>query len=308
MHKIHTFGCSFTQYSYPTWADFIQMHYTDIEVINQALPGYGNDIIKKQLNLLDKSEHVLIMFTGCGRESNFFDYNFCKTIDLHDENFKTYTPFTFEDLDGYFLPIKKYFTIENKVESFTNIIWKNLETILDCQNILLSKKIPFTTMAWADLTSASMLTKKLNDTQYYKEVFKTKNPKHDGITNNKYSQTVIESIEKNNWIQDVKTGLFERHWQDKNLVLKQPNHDAHPTSLGHYFYFIENIKPILDQKFENKQNESFLLNSTHDLVNYLYEMSDQLYKESVPSHEKNGWNQSLAQRKNNLIKNFYNYG
>ena len=47
---ILTSGCSFTQYSYPTWADFIAMHY-DVDVINHALPGYGNDIIKKKLCL-----------------------------------------------------------------------------------------------------------------------------------------------------------------------------------------------------------------------------------------------------------------
>lgn len=40
--KFWTFGCSFTRYYWPTWADILVWSNPDLEVINMATPGIGN--------------------------------------------------------------------------------------------------------------------------------------------------------------------------------------------------------------------------------------------------------------------------
>ncbi len=108
MKTIHTIGCSFTNWIYPTWSDYIADH-TNLEVINLAKCGQGNDTIKHNLYTIDKSDHVFIMFSGYNRYSIGFDNKWFKTTigqiektyrikeiisTDHDQFFKTTSPLT----------------------------------------------------------------------------------------------------------------------------------------------------------------------------------------------------------------------
>lgn len=73
--RLFTFGCSFTQYHWPTWADILgyDAHYFE----NWALSGGGNDFILNRLvechqrNTLDKDDLVMIMWSGVTREDHY---------------------------------------------------------------------------------------------------------------------------------------------------------------------------------------------------------------------------------------------
>ena len=306
--KVHTFGCSFTQYSYPTWADFIAMHY-DVDVINHALPGYGNDIIKKKLYTINSTDYVCMMFTGAIRESNYFDYNFAKQIESTDNDLiQKFNKFSFEGQKGYYVPINKYFERINVVESHTNLIYKNFETILDCLNLCKLKKFPHIGMAWCDLTPNQSFADGLHTPgnhllNYFlgPNTLKTKLDWEETA----YIVDIIEQIEDSNWIGSVKSGLFEHHWTNRSLVAKQPKCDAHPTSLGNFDYFVTHIKPILDNTFNAKNNLQHLEQSTKNLVEYFSTLTEKEYKKQITSNDQNGWSQDQQDKKNKLIKEFY---
>jgi hypothetical protein len=99
MSRLYTFGCSFTGYRYPTWADFVGQGFDVYE--NWAKSGAGNFYIASQLhecnqiNELNEDDHVLIML------SSFSRYDFIDNMsvfhtpgniysqDYLDEKFKT---------------------------------------------------------------------------------------------------------------------------------------------------------------------------------------------------------------------------
>lgn len=76
--RLFTFGCSFTRYFYPTWADFIGMGFGHYE--NWGRAGAGNFYIASQLfechqvNKIQKEDTVLIMMSSIDR-FDFIDWN-----------------------------------------------------------------------------------------------------------------------------------------------------------------------------------------------------------------------------------------
>ena len=74
LKRLYTFGCSFTSYKWPTWADFIGQSFDVYE--NWGAPGAGNYYIASkvyechQMNQLTKNDTVLVMLSSFTR----FDY------------------------------------------------------------------------------------------------------------------------------------------------------------------------------------------------------------------------------------------
>jgi|LakMenEpi03Aug12_release.lakeMendotaPanAssembly.Ray.scaffolds.fasta_scaffold598485_1 hypothetical protein len=75
MKRLFTFGCSFTQYSWPTWADIIGREYDYFE--NWGKAGSGNHLILYLLsecilkNKLNSNDLVIIMWTNIAREDRY---------------------------------------------------------------------------------------------------------------------------------------------------------------------------------------------------------------------------------------------
>jgi len=71
MKRLFTFGCSFTKYKWPTWADIIGQSFEYYE--NWGMPGIGNRLISNKLvechhiNNITKDDVVLVMFTSIPR-------------------------------------------------------------------------------------------------------------------------------------------------------------------------------------------------------------------------------------------------
>lgn len=71
MTRLYTFGCSFTKYDWPTWADILGKHFDHYE--NWGSPGRGNSYIFNSLiechlrNQLTPNDTVVIMWTGTDR-------------------------------------------------------------------------------------------------------------------------------------------------------------------------------------------------------------------------------------------------
>ena len=106
--RVFTFGCSFTHYQFPTWADLIAREMSHAEYYNFGTSGAGNPLIgnriaqaNSQFNFND-TDLVMIMFTTAYREDRYIDGMWktkgnVYTQDYYDKDFiKKYC-----DPDGY---------------------------------------------------------------------------------------------------------------------------------------------------------------------------------------------------------------
>jgi hypothetical protein len=75
MDRLFAFGCSFTHYHWPTWADIVGKEYKKYE--NWGKPGGGNSFIFYSLiecikrNQINKHDTVMIMWSSIGREDRY---------------------------------------------------------------------------------------------------------------------------------------------------------------------------------------------------------------------------------------------
>lgn len=95
--RLYTFGCSFTSYFYPTWADFIGSQFDVYE--NWGQSGAGNFYIGtqvyecNQINKFTSDDTVLVMFTNYTRHdliNNNSEFMTCGNIysqGCYDDNF-----------------------------------------------------------------------------------------------------------------------------------------------------------------------------------------------------------------------------
>jgi len=91
MARLFTFGCSFTNYSWPTWADFFGLEFDYFE--NWGVPGIGNVAIANRVsecfikNNITEDDTVVIQWTGHLRN----DYHLFRDNNSRDlsNNWKT---------------------------------------------------------------------------------------------------------------------------------------------------------------------------------------------------------------------------
>lgn len=75
MNRLFTFGCSLTNYHYPTWADILSKNYTEFQ--NWGRPGAGNNFILNSLvechlrNKLTADDTVIVLWSGLSRIDYF---------------------------------------------------------------------------------------------------------------------------------------------------------------------------------------------------------------------------------------------
>lgn len=76
MERLFTFGCSFTQYGWPTWADILGRQFDHYE--NWGMSGAGNMYIACAIsechvkNEIQANDHVIIMWSTINREDRYF--------------------------------------------------------------------------------------------------------------------------------------------------------------------------------------------------------------------------------------------
>ena len=263
MKTVHTIGCSFTNWIYPTWSDYIA-EYTNLEVVNLAKCGQGNDAIKYNLYTIDKSDHVFIMFSGYDRYSIGFDNKWLKQIINQKEKTYKIKKIIRKDLYQYFKcssPLTGFFPskyIDDYVFSIFHYYSNMLANIYDCQNYLELKNIDYTFSLWQGF---------YNDVVEIRGINQAKNSIQDFL-NNKLFQTLYDSIKWNKFVQPKEKGLWEHMLTNKTLVEVQSTVDYHPSTLCHLSYFKKYIKPILESKTECRNNIDILENKALQFSKY----------------------------------------
>jgi hypothetical protein len=109
MTRLYTFGCSFTQYYWPTWADILGREFDQFENWGQC--GGGNQFIFNSIteclikNKLNKNDTVVVMWTNVTREDRYVGHrwltpgNVYTYQTVYDQTFVE----KFADVKGYYL-------------------------------------------------------------------------------------------------------------------------------------------------------------------------------------------------------------
>lgn len=293
MHTVHTLGCSFTNWLYPTWSDYIKEH-TNLEVINLASTGQGNDTIKQNLYTIDSSDHVFIMFSGYDRYNYGIDDDWFKEhVGSNDPKIHKIKQSLDNDRYLYFtnrLPLSGFIAgryVEGKKYSNFHYYIKMLENIFDCQNYLKVKNIDYTFCLWQGF---------YND---IKEIRAIKQPRNnlEKILKNTLYKKIFDSIDWSKFVEPITQGLWEHVATDKKLVEVQSTVDIHPNSLCHFSYFKKYIRPILSTKIQCKDNLELIEQKAYAISKYYKEYCNKF-------SEMPEFDESI---KNELMQKYYEY-
>jgi hypothetical protein len=218
MKRLFTFGCSYTQFQWPTWADFIGTTYDYYE--NWGKAGSGNHIIASKLyechyvNNINKDDTVLIMLSSCDR----FDYidnnsKWCTGGNIYGENHTLY---------GYFT--EKAWNQENSLYN----TWYNVKTII---TLLDSIGCNYKIMKGFDFFSIDG----------NKELF------DKGILNFK------RIVNIKNYFDSLSLGESMAEFHNKNTItykFSNGEEDGHPTITVHHEWVKQNMPEYYKPKME----------------------------------------------------------
>lgn len=90
--RIFAFGCSFTNYSYPTWANLISFSYPRSDFYNFAKSGGGNFFISSRIAeannkfKFDESDLILVMWSTFCREDRYVNDNWLIPGNIFTQN------------------------------------------------------------------------------------------------------------------------------------------------------------------------------------------------------------------------------
>lgn len=238
-----TFGCSFTGYCWPTWADWLSVYYGDF--LNVAVPGSGNRAIYHKLvkylnSKVDFSkEQIIIQWSSCVREDKYLKgddltYLSCGNI--------TNTPYYTKEY------ISNHFSFQQELVETTNYIY-SAKKLLELYNIkylmtfMLDPRIgphlgePGFNINYEYLSRSSILKLKPTFERLSSYVDNT-------FLKSCITLHQLDSVEK----------VYS--YSDENGI---PQVDTHPGPLQHYKYTVEYILPQL-QYIEPKVTKKLLEN------------------------------------------------
>lgn len=212
MNRIFTFGCSFTNYAWLTWADIILYNN---EGYNLGRPGAGYDYILYRLLEADrkfnftKDDEIIILLTEPLRLDVILEENNIIEWQTH----------------GLALT-SKFAEFNNKVFCVDGILYKSYNNILLMNNYLKSRNLKFNIFSITNLFE--------NPNIYYKY--------------NNFSKNLLElmSYVKNN--VDIKYPSYSLFFKDKEYGWNRTKYlidsggywDAHPRPKDH-FYWVKNV-------------------------------------------------------------------
>jgi len=239
------FGCSFTNWIYPTWADFVKIHY-DHDVKIYGRPGMGNDVFKRLLLLeVTEQDHAIVMLSGNDRIDHAVEgKDDINKLPHYFENKSWTHSFPYKDqcfvqLNSSGVDFKKHF-------SLFHALYKQAEVIVDMQKHAKADKFELQFLSWQDIFSdlsfrreRAGLGKKIDLDRYQK---------------NPVFRKVFGMIDFHNFLDDPRLGILNYIHDNREIFMYQNTWDFHPSCIGHFRYFTQYVKPFLDTKYTSVDN------------------------------------------------------
>lgn len=198
--RLFTFGCSFTQYIWPTWADILGANFSYYE--NWGRAGAGNTYIYHSIieclatQKINSNDTVIIMWTAADREDKYLNGNWVNYGPLQHNSTKK--------LSKQY--IKDYYDLKG-------FLLRDLGLIIGIKNILENQKIPYEFLWMAPIDD------NCGENSYLMDIFKEQL--------GEICPNMFELIYNNSW---YKPSTFSKSISDKekNQLLKE----MYLTNLG----------------------------------------------------------------------------
>jgi|SRR6056300_583723 hypothetical protein len=269
MSRLYTFGCSFTSYAWPTWADFFGLEFDEFE--NWGIPGIGNVAIANRVaecclkNNINENDTVVVQWSSHLRN----DYHLFRPPLNRDTDFNWKTKGSIFSYTNKSLYDKKW--VENFFDE-ESYIMLSLNAMYSIINLLENKKCK-----WR-MTTISDFSKLGND------YINSENFGEDSNLSNLWNKEIFSPYKKifnhKNWLEPIGTYC----WKQKELLYKWKEwQDPHPSP-GLCIDWLYNIlKPSLNldnTKLKPEQTKWYYkCQEIKDNVDNLQMYGDILYKE-----------------------------
>jgi hypothetical protein len=261
MKRLFTFGCSFTQYGWPTWADILSRQSESYENWGRAGAGNGfifNSIIECHLRgTFTSDDTVCVMWTNVSREDRYVDNKWVLpgniyTQSTYDDNFIK----QFADTRGYYIRdlaliystqqlLKKIgckyvmlsmVPITNPVQYDSIDISNDIEDLLEYYKSTVSEIRPsvYETVFNNDWCSRPFLPK---NTDEVKNLYCT----HAGPDWPSWQQFLNKDFKgiKKKILQEI---FDKKRWDWESMIKWKQRMDAHPTPCEHLEY-VQKVMP-----------------------------------------------------------------
>jgi len=273
MKRLFAFGCSFTYYSWPTWADFLGLEFDDYQ--NWGYQGIGNRAIAERVaecvveNNIGPDDVVIVQWTSHLRH----DYH----INRRRLNYSKTNPFTLQD--GWKTGGSIFNWINQKQydnEWIKNFFDEKSYLMHSLNHIRLTQGLLESTGCRWLMTSMSRFD------ALGRDVPENQNAEMLEERNDSYSFWADENYEKlwkykkiwdeyeQNWLTPIGPFCWDRDndWYWQAATDPSPWKELHPSPRAHIEYVDQVIKPKLG------------LGSKQDLYSNLVELSDRARRDS----------------------------
>ena len=235
--RLFTFGCSYTSYIWPTWADVIAND-LDVEYYNYGFSGLGNQGIQSRIveadmrHNLTSDDIVLIFWSSWSREDRFLDNHWATGGSVFNN--------TFYDEDF----INRYWSWENDIIKNSTAIHMTNKAYKDIIKFQGSMTVFPTLHNNTDIILMKLLNKVLHlddpITKFYRD--KLEMPECWNLTKTPYSQ------------------------------FSNSCHDPHPDVNEHLKYVESVIYPKLGYTLKDSTKKMF--NEIHDGIRQVFKLED----------------------------------
>jgi hypothetical protein len=256
MNRLYTFGCSYTYFYWPTWADFLSLNYDYHE--NWGYAGLGNRAIAERLaecharNLIDKDDTVIVQWSTHLR----YDWHNPTPIKGNygwQTNGNVYNRW---NQDIFTSQLLKTFCTES------SLILHTLNNIILVAGILDSIGCNWRFTSMGDIRHLG------NDLDYSTRRYETGVEKEGFLTEEDLSN--FELYEKyphyelyndiiwkkyyNKWVKPINSTAQEHYndyWQFQAAHDPEPWIEPHPSPVQHYKWIAQELAKSLDLKLVN---------------------------------------------------------
>jgi hypothetical protein len=239
MGRIFTYGCSFTDYCWPTWADMLL--YKN-EGLNLAISGGGAEQILHRLISTDmrysltKDDIVIIVFPSLYRHD---------LIQNNDSSWAHYGQVTNTDLMQY----------EGKLFTLDGCAYRNLNAMLAIQNYLLSKKINFLFGSLGDMFYLIPGVNYSKDIVQHKQYVKSK----IDFKLKSFSHFLSNGDKDYDWVVRKKFGNYL---------------DVHPRPTEHFKWLNEELGKYIDLNLKVSNDDLKMMEKYVDIATSIKECND----------------------------------
>jgi hypothetical protein len=255
MKRLFVFGCSFTNYDWPTWADMLSLEFEYFE--NWAMPGLGNRAIAERLaechlrNTITKDDVVIIQWSSHIRQDWY------KDIFNTEEN--STEGWAVHYTSKYYIEHKAYI---DKIFSEKSSVLHTLNMIVLAQQLLSSTECTWLMTSLGDIRNLgydNVFNKRGGVTFVDDETKELAKDRTDWLIWKKFPDfKIYEKLWNNDkWVEP----LFKTVKENKNRIwrFEKNNYvDLHPTPFMHNQWLNQKLKPKLNIEYNHDTSREFI--------------------------------------------------